>query len=157
MAMKTNFTQSQLDALSAAVAQGDGAYLCESDTVAVGFHPQRKRRILEPQYAHGSRSQVPGVADHAKPYSGGFGNSQGTRLSENEWPEPKPLLDGLLPVAKFDPAFLPESIALVTRRSNNPSLKRPAYRDRANRPACRLVAYPCLRPEPVRGLPLAIG
>ncbi|HEY8032038.1 MAG TPA: YfjI family protein [Methylocella sp.] len=28
-----------------------------------------------------------------------------------EWPEPKPLPDGLLPVAAFDPAFLPEAIA----------------------------------------------
>src|ERR1700730_3740640 len=52
-----------------------------------------------------------GAADHAKPFSGGFGSSQGTRFSVNEWPAPKPLPDGLLPVAAFDPAFLPESIA----------------------------------------------
>jgi hypothetical protein len=40
--------------------------------------------------------------------SGGSGSAADARL---EWPEPKPLPGGLLPVAPFDPAFLPEAVA----------------------------------------------
>jgi Protein of unknown function (DUF3987) len=39
---------------------------------------------------------------------GAFGNES---RAEVEWPRPKPLPDGLLPVAPFDAAFLPEAVA----------------------------------------------
>jgi hypothetical protein len=42
---------------------------------------------------------------------GTFGTSEGGGFSETKWPDPKPLPDGLLPVAAFNPAFLPETIA----------------------------------------------
>ena len=42
---------------------------------------------------------------------GTFGTSEGEGFSETKWPNPKPLPDGLLPVAAFNPAFLPETIA----------------------------------------------
>jgi Protein of unknown function (DUF3987) len=35
----------------------------------------------------------------------------GEAFPEKNWPEPKPLPEGLLPVAAFEPAFLPEAIA----------------------------------------------
>jgi hypothetical protein len=47
------------------------------------------------------------VREKAKAEGNGF-DAAGGRL---EWPAPKPLPDGLLPVAAFDPAFLPEAIA----------------------------------------------
>lgn len=56
--------------------------------------------------------------DAAKPFDakaqgafGSFGSAEHRHFSQNDWPEPKPLPDGLLPVDAFDPAFLPESIA----------------------------------------------
>jgi hypothetical protein len=56
-----------------------------------------------------------GAADHAKPFESdpfdGFVSSGDRGISESKWPEPRPLPDGLLPVAAFDPAFLPEAIA----------------------------------------------
>jgi Protein of unknown function (DUF3987) len=42
---------------------------------------------------------------------GTFGTDKGRGVSGNEWPQPKPLSDGLLPVVAFDPKFLPEAIA----------------------------------------------
>jgi Protein of unknown function (DUF3987) len=42
---------------------------------------------------------------------GSFVSERGEGFSENRWPEPKPIPDGLLPVAAFDPAFLPEAVA----------------------------------------------
>jgi hypothetical protein len=50
----------------------------------------------------------------AKPFEPGFEGFEGGTgrgFSENTWPEPKPVPDGLLPVASFDSAFLPEAIA----------------------------------------------
>jgi hypothetical protein len=43
--------------------------------------------------------------------NGSFGSDQGRRSSETEWPEPKPIPNGLLPVAPFNHAFLPVIIA----------------------------------------------
>jgi hypothetical protein len=40
-----------------------------------------------------------------------FVSSESGRFSDNDWPVPKPLPDGLLPVAHFDPEFLPTTIA----------------------------------------------
>lgn len=40
-----------------------------------------------------------------------FDTRDGSGFSENDWPEPKPLPDGLLPVAMFNRAFLPKAIA----------------------------------------------
>jgi putative DNA primase/helicase len=40
-----------------------------------------------------------------------FEGSSGIGVSGIKWPEPRPLPDGLLPVAPFDMAFLPETIA----------------------------------------------
>jgi Protein of unknown function (DUF3987) len=48
---------------------------------------------------------------HARATSDSFDGSRGGHFSEIEWPEPKPLPDGLLRVAAFNPEFLPESIA----------------------------------------------
>lgn len=42
---------------------------------------------------------------------GTFGTSPGKGFSGIEWPQPRPLPDGLLPVAQFDMALLPETIA----------------------------------------------
>jgi hypothetical protein len=39
------------------------------------------------------------------------GQMEGFDRNNSAWPEPKPLPDGLLPVANFDPAFLPDAIA----------------------------------------------
>lgn len=55
--------------------------------------------------------------DHAnqfEPETGAFGSfvsDNGRRFFQDTWPEPKPLPDGLLPVAGFDMAFLPTAIA----------------------------------------------
>jgi Protein of unknown function (DUF3987) len=40
-----------------------------------------------------------------------FDTALGEAFPEKNWPEPKPLPEGLLPVAAFEPAFLPEAIA----------------------------------------------
>jgi hypothetical protein len=71
------------------------------------------------------RSEVPrgppgdaATLETAKPWEpaagegfGSFGSERGEGFSKNTWPEPKPIPDGLLPVAAFDPAFLPDAIA----------------------------------------------
>jgi hypothetical protein len=53
-----------------------------------------------------------------------FDSDRGIGFSEFEWPEPRPLPDGLLPVAPFDMAFLPEAIgpwvADISDRMNCP-------------------------------------
>jgi Protein of unknown function (DUF3987) len=46
-----------------------------------------------------------------EPGFGSFGSDRGRGFSENTWPEPKPVPEGLLPVASFDSAFLPDAIA----------------------------------------------
>jgi len=61
---------------------------------------------------NGSATSTP----HAEPLElpncfEGFEGDRGRGFSGNTWPEPKPLSDGLLSVAAFNPAFLPEAIA----------------------------------------------
>jgi Protein of unknown function (DUF3987) len=46
---------------------------------------------------------------HNRATSVSFVSSLGRHFSENDWPEPKPLPDVLLPVVPFDPAFLPDA------------------------------------------------
>jgi Protein of unknown function (DUF3987) len=53
------------------------------------------------------------IVDPLLPTKAGFDGFVGDRcrgFSENEWPAPTFIPDGLLPVASFDPAFLPEAI-----------------------------------------------
>ena len=65
------------------------------------------------------RSKTNGGADAAtdepaKPAKGafaGFEGDPGEGFSKTEWSQPRPLPDGLLPVAPFDMAFLPEAIS----------------------------------------------
>jgi hypothetical protein len=79
-----------------------------------GFNkwPLKKRNDYFAKEARDYRAKHNGDVDPAQPDEA-FKGDRGKRFSRNDgtWPEPKPLPDRLLPVAPFDPAFLPEAIA----------------------------------------------
>jgi Protein of unknown function (DUF3987) len=66
-----------------------------------------------PEAAHstGCKTRQPLSFGYTPKTFGTFDTGPSRGFSENEWPEPKPLPEGLLPVATFDPAFLPEAFA----------------------------------------------
>jgi hypothetical protein len=62
------------------------------------------REAADYRRATNGNSAAPGGFDS-------FDSDRGRGFSENTWSEPIPIPDGLLPVAAFDSAFLPEAIA----------------------------------------------
>lgn len=78
------------------------------------FLSPENRKIHEEQLriVANKRAKAAGNGGDHDP-SGTFGTDRGKGFSQKDgaWPEPKPLPDGLLPVAAFDAEFLPEAIA----------------------------------------------
>jgi hypothetical protein len=94
---------------------------CSAKAVAADGYARRGSRIeitLDRVLRRGGNEDFAALIESAKPYAkaaagggfGSFGSERGEGFSENRWPEPKLIPDGLLPVAAFDPAFLPEAV-----------------------------------------------